>query len=381
MLFRSLSGYIAITVDSPGWSFEGNSLIERRPEGNHNDFKLVEGGSNTTGYYVWDAIRALDYMATRSDTDMEHIGLTGASGGGLATLYTFAADDRYKAAVPVVYMSSMELAPDNGCLCNHVPGTMQIGDRSDVIAIQAPKPVLIMGAEVDGEFPPDAMRLTQKKMAESWKLFGKDADTYVRIFSGGHDYSQPMREAMIGFFDRYLKSSGDGSPVPQPKIDIFDPEDRQILVLDPPAPNERTMRELSQEYLANAPAQSTVENALKLNGGVPQRTELKLNITGSAPHRSLTFESEPGLVTPGILAESSVRLATGKFGRGRIVVSDGGKATASRTPASGEVVLYLDTLGVGELADFELRYPVYSGRSVPFIAGWQIVRAAEIMRR
>ncbi|HWA82511.1 MAG TPA: acetylxylan esterase, partial [Fimbriimonadaceae bacterium] len=92
--FQATQGYIAIAIDSPGWSFEGNNLIERRAEGNHNDWDLVEGGSNTTGYYVWDAIRALDYMATRPDTDMKHIGLTGASGGGLTTLYTFAADER-----------------------------------------------------------------------------------------------------------------------------------------------------------------------------------------------------------------------------------------------------------------------------------------------
>src|SRR5450432_613594 len=105
-------------------------------------------------------------------------------------------------------MASMELAPDNGCLCNHVPGTMQAGDRSDIAAIQAPKPMYLMGAEKDGEFPPDATRLTHTKMAKTWELFGKGADTYVQIFAGGHDYNQPMREAMIGFFDRYLKGKG-----------------------------------------------------------------------------------------------------------------------------------------------------------------------------
>jgi len=38
-------------------------------------------------------------------------------------------------------------------------------------------------------------------------------------------------------------------------------------------------------------------------------------------------------------------------------------------------------LGVGELAGIEMRYPIVLGRSVAFIAGWQIVRAAEAMRR
>jgi len=383
--FQALRGYLAIAIDSPGFSFEGKSLIERRAEGDHNDYKLVEGGTNATGYYVWDTIRALDYLATRPDTDMTRVGLTGASGGGLATLYAFAADDRFKAAVPVVYMSSLELAPDNGCLCNHVPGTCQIGDRSDVIAIQAPKPVLIMGAQDDGEFPPDAMRLTHQKMGESWRLFGKDGDVYVRIFPGGHDYSQPMREAMIGFFDHYLRGVGDGSPVPQPPLTAIDPEDRDLLALDPPAAGEHTMRDLSRAYLDAAPRNVSAKAAIELNGGRPGPSPLNyaespaapsrgVSLAGVAPARLVSFESEPGLTTPAWLV-----LPKGPVKSVRIVANDAGKSNAF--PGEGEAVLSLDLIGTGELANPEMRYAVYAGRSIAFTGGWQIVRAAEAMHR
>ena len=374
--FQATQGYIAIAVDSPGWSFEGNSLIERRDEGNHNDFKLVQGGSNTTGYYVWDTIRALDYMSTRADADMSRIGITGASGGGLATLYTFAADDRYMAAVPVVYMASMETAPDNGCLCNHVPATSQIGDRSDVMAIQAPKPVYLMGAQNDGEFPPDATRLTHRKMQETWALFGKKDDVLVQIFGGGHDYNQLMREASIGFFNKFVKGVGDGSPVKQPVLEAINPEDRQLLVLDPPL-KERTMRDISREYLAKAPNKDeTVEEIFKLNGGVPAKSDLKVKQSGKDWPRSITFESEPGLVTPGILIQG-----TSTANQITIYVSDDGKsAEIARHKDHLGLELYLDILGTGELSEFDLRFPVYAGRSVAFTGGWQIVRAVEALR-
>lgn len=382
--FQALQGYIAMAIDSPGWSFEGDRLIERRPEGDHNDFKLVEGGTNTTGYYLWDAIRAMDYLETRGDVDMSRVGITGASGGGLATLYAFAADPRYKAAVPVVYMSSMELAPDNGCLCNHVPGTCLVGDRSDVIGIEAPKPVLLMGAQNDGEFPPDAMRLTHKKMAETWKLFGKQDDVYVQIFPGGHDYSQPMRETMMGFFNRYVRGDGDGKPVPQPALQVTDPEDRSLLAADPPIPGERTMRDLSKEYLANAPAAVSWEEVVRINGGLPspvsseslQHWNLNEKKVGE---RALTFESEPGLVTPAIYVPNKV-LPTKRV----IYVSDAGKAVAIQQdpPALGkDSRLYIDILGTGELNGFDMRYSLYSGRSVAFTGAWQIVIGAELMRR
>ena len=374
---QATQGYIAIAVDSPGWSFEGNSLIERRPEGDHNDFALVQGGTNTTGYYVWDTIRALDYMATRDDADMSRIGLTGASGGGLGTLYTFAADDRYTAAVPVVYMASMELAPDNGCLCNHVPATSQIGDRSDVIGIQAPKPVYIMGAQNDGEFPPDATRLTAKKMQESWDLFGKKNDVYVQIFGGGHDYNQLMREASIGFFNKYLKGEGNGSPVPQPSLQAIDPEDHQLLVVDPPIPGERTMRDLSLEYLKNAPKDVSVDEFIRINGGRPAKSDLKLHIDGKELNYTVTFESEPGLVTPGILFGH-----LGNSDELTIYINDEGKAAQiASLPDYVIPELFLDILGTGELSGFDLRFPVYAGRSVAFTGGWQIVRAVEAMRK
>ncbi len=366
----ALNGYITITLDTPGWSFEGNSLIERRAEGTHNDWQMVQGGTNSTGYYVWDAIRGLDYMATRPDVDMDRVGITGASGGGLATLYTFAADDRYKAAVPVVYMSSMELAPDNGCLCNHVPGTCQVGDRSDVIGIQAPKPVYIMGADLDGEFPKDAMRLTHKKMAQTWDLFGKKDDVFVQIYAGGHDYNQPMRETMIGFFDKYLLGKGDGSKVVEPLIKLLDPESREVLVLDPAPAIERTMRDLVLESLQKAKSEVTVAEAIAVNGGRPALTPLNLKESKAGTVMHLVFESEPGLATPGIL------VAQPKGDVVRIVVDDAGKAIAIGKGGSG---FFLDILGTGELNGIEMRYPIYAGRSVAFTGGWQIVRAIEAL--
>jgi hypothetical protein len=95
--------------------------------------------------------------------------------------------------------------------------------------------------------------------------------------------------------------------------------------------------------------------------------------------RPVTFESEPGLVTPGILK-------TGRDGGNTltIYVSDDGKgAEFSRheTDAPYGISLFLDILGTGELSEFDLRYSVYAGRSVAFTAGWQIAKAAELMRK
>ena len=165
LISQALHGYLAFIIDSPGWSgAEGDALFERRYAGCHSDFPLVEGSANATAIYVWDLMRALDYVATRPEADMTRVGLTGASGSGLATMYDFAADQRITCAVPVVYASSLEINPDNGCPCNHVQGTLQIGDRSDVLAIRAPAPLFVIGARQDWEFPPAGTQLTGEKL-------------------------------------------------------------------------------------------------------------------------------------------------------------------------------------------------------------------------
>jgi dienelactone hydrolase len=107
-------------------------------------------------------MRAVDYLATRPEADMSRVGITGVSGGGHATMFAFAADERFSCAVPVCYPTSFLDGWDNGCDCNHVPGYMQVGDRADVIALRAPAPVFVIGAKDDREFPPSGTLRTAR---------------------------------------------------------------------------------------------------------------------------------------------------------------------------------------------------------------------------
>ena len=171
---------------------------------------------------------------------MTRVGLTGASGGGLATLWAFAAEPRFTCAASVVYASSMEINPENGCLCNHVPGSLQLGDRSDVLGRAG------AGARPDhrrrgGRGIPGQGHAPDRREAPTglWGLFGRSEDAWLRMFPGGHDYSRPMRETAIGFFDKYLKGAGDGSPVPEPSFATEPPDSPETVrrcPIRPPGP-------------------------------------------------------------------------------------------------------------------------------------------------
>jgi dienelactone hydrolase len=382
LISQARHGYLAFIIDSPGWSFEGDALVERRSAGSHMDFPLVEGSANTTAIYVWDLMRALDYLATRPEADMTRVGLTGASGGGLATMYEFAADERITCAVPVVYPSSLEINPDNGCPCNHVPGMLQIGDRSDVLAIRAPAPLFVIGARRDGEFPPAGTQLTGEKLKKIWSLYGSADTTGWQIFEGPHDYNKLMRERAMGFFDKFLKGQGDGSPVPEPDIQTENPSDRQFLALPHETDQCKTMRDIARENLSDSHPAS-FEDLVRLNGGLPKRGPLSFKVVRSKGSKSaVTFQSEPGLTIPGLLWQPQ-----GPPKGAVVLISEQGKIAAEKEfdiPSlvdAGYVCLAIDARGIGELKGLDIRLMTYLGTAPAFAMAVDAIASAEAMER
>ena len=66
-------------------------------------------GEGLARYFIWDAVRSLDYLDTRADVDPARIGAVGCSGGGALTAFIGGLDPRIKAAVPACYPSSYRL--------------------------------------------------------------------------------------------------------------------------------------------------------------------------------------------------------------------------------------------------------------------------------
>jgi dienelactone hydrolase len=378
LIGQVLNGYLAIVVDSPGFSFEGDRRIERRFAGTHDDLRLILGSQDATSVYVWDLMRTLDYLATRPEADMTRIGLTGASGGGLATMWAFAAEPRFTCAASVVYASSMEVNPENGCLCNHIPASIQLGDRSDVLGVRAPAPILIIGAEEDVEFPAQGMRRTDEKLRGLWGLCGRSEDAWLRMFPGGHDYSRPMRETAMGFFDKYLKNSGDGSPVPEPAFATEPPESPELFVVPEPPTGLITMRDIARSMFAQAAPAVSIPDYIRLNGGLPAVVPADVKRLDESDGKvRLTFVSEPGLSIPAVYWP-----AKGASKALAVLVTESGKASAAeefgidKLLEAGISCLAIDPRGIGELKGLELRFTTYLGQSPAFGMGWDIVRAA-----
>lgn len=382
LIRQALRGYLALVVDSPGFSFEGDARVERRGAGAHDDYRLILGSTNATSIYVWDLMRALDLLETRPEADMTRVGITGASGGGLATVWAFAADPRFTAAVPVCYATSLAVNPRNGCLCNHVPGALRAGDRADVLAVRAPAPVLVIGARNDPEFPPEGTERTGRRMEALWGLLGAGDRALWRIFESGHDYNDAMQAAALDFFDRFLKGQAPGAQPDLPAVATDPPASPSRLVLPDEPRGTVTMRGVATARLHSARGREPLANLNDLpRGGRPLPLAVVVPAAGPGEVAGVTLDAGEGILIPGLLHE-----AAGAKRGGVVVLSEHGRMAAAaavgaaRLAAAGFDVLAIDPRGAGELAGIDLRLLSYLGRSASALMAVDAVNAAVTLR-
>jgi dienelactone hydrolase len=269
----TLSGYAVLVIDAPGNWNEPWELNERADEGEHDDPWLAMGAP-LQGFYVWDLMRGIDYLQTRSEIAIDKIGITGSSGGGMAAMYTFAVDERIQSAALVCFGSSLETQPHNGCFCNHVPGILSLGDRSDVIALRAPAPILLVGASDDPEFPTAGMQRTYDKLRFAYKRFDRDPHVRLEIVEGPHDYNRRMRESVLAFFDEHLRGRARRSYRAEPRP-ITDGVHNPIPAETVPMESE-AMRVLSDEARADDTMRQILERLLQTSGNLEFSPENRL---------------------------------------------------------------------------------------------------------
>lgn len=110
-------------------------------------------GTNTAKYRVWDAIRGIDYVASRPDLDPQRVGFTGCSGGGTLTSYVMALDDRVRVAAPACYLTTFRklietIGPQDAE--QNIFGQLALGlDHPDYVLLRAPRPTLISASTGD----------------------------------------------------------------------------------------------------------------------------------------------------------------------------------------------------------------------------------------
>jgi dienelactone hydrolase len=148
-------------------------------------------GETMIGWRVFDIMRAIDWIETRPDLDAKRVACMGISGGGMATQFAAALDERIQAAFVSGYLNSfrdsvMSLAH---CVDNYVPGILNWCESSDVAALIAPRPLFIESGERDPIFPIDASRQAFGDVKKAYEIFGAGEKTEQHVFPAAHEFN------------------------------------------------------------------------------------------------------------------------------------------------------------------------------------------------
>lgn len=201
-------GYAAITFDPPG------AGGEKQPGNDHfrDGVRCYLTGASSNRYFVLDALRCIDYLATRPDIDMTHgVGMTGVSGGGVTTMWATLLDERIRAASPSCCAVPKALHPvlDNYAECPEVLafGRFAKFDDPDLLAAAMPTPVLLMAGAGDEVFNESMSRRMAEEVAASFTGAGQAERFSFFLDSGGHDYSLAMALEFTKWMDRWVRGT------------------------------------------------------------------------------------------------------------------------------------------------------------------------------
>jgi dienelactone hydrolase len=179
-------------------------------------------GYTPAGVECLNGIRGIDYLVGRPDVDPERLAVTGISGGGAATYWIAAADERVKVAVPVSGMADLPSYVTNRvinghCDCMFAYNTFR-WPWACIAALIAPRPMLFANSDADSIFPMDANERVINRLKRVYSLYGASDAVNSVVSIGGHAYRKDIRQAAFGFLNMHLK--GDPRVVTDSEADL-----------------------------------------------------------------------------------------------------------------------------------------------------------------
>ncbi len=250
MWFAS-NGYICLVIDS--------LQLGEIPGIHHGTYR--EGrwwwqarGYTPAGVECWNGIRAIDYLTSRPDVDPERIGVTGISGGGAATIWIAAADDRVKCAVPVSGMSDLESYVKNKIINHHCDCMLMINtygwEWTTIAALIAPRPLYFCNSDHDTIFPMDANRRIVTRLWQLYKMYDKPELFADYTSKGGHDYRPDLRIAVFKWINKHLKN--DTGPVKDADFKPLPGKDLRVFAEDKDVPKDAINGKIDESFVPKA---------------------------------------------------------------------------------------------------------------------------------
>jgi dienelactone hydrolase len=206
-------GYVVVIFDPIGQGERAQYVDDRlnpmrgtgTAEHNYAGIQQVLVGERFWMWRAWDGIRALDYLVSRKEVDIRHLGITGNSGGGTMTTWLCGVEDRWTMAAPSCFVTEFRRNMENELGADMEqcpPRALALGlDHEDFLAALAPKPIIILAKEKD-YFDARGNEAAYHRLKRLYRLLGAEDNVAYFVGPTYHGYSQENREAMYRWFNR-----------------------------------------------------------------------------------------------------------------------------------------------------------------------------------
>lgn len=180
-------GFAAIAIEQRNFG-----VCAGMPDGRTNCFESTMNalimGRTTAAERVWDVCRLIDLVESvwADKVDVKRICLMGESGGGTATAYTAALEDRIVLAIPAVAMCTYRdsIGAMKHCSCNYIPRIATYLDMGDIMAMAYPKYFVQINGKDDPIFPLHGAKEVFANGQKAYAAAG-DASRCVHLIGNG----------------------------------------------------------------------------------------------------------------------------------------------------------------------------------------------------
>jgi len=210
-----LNGMVVFCIDPPGQG-ETQILPQREDvkrgtqEHSYIGLSCTLTGTNIARYFIWNIMRAVDFLNTLYFVNKEKIGICGNSGGGTQATYGVCLDNRIKAAAIGCYINGRRQYLRSGQMHDseqNIYNCMEDGiDYSDFIICAVPKPIIVLSQQYDF-FPIEGAIESIKKAKKVYKLHNKEKNIDHVIDKNIHGLTDVLREQLVKWFVKHFTSN------------------------------------------------------------------------------------------------------------------------------------------------------------------------------
>jgi cephalosporin-C deacetylase-like acetyl esterase len=244
-------GYVCLIIDSLQL---GEIAAIHHGTYRYNRWWWQARGYAPSAVECWNGMRALDYLQSRPEVDADRLAVTGISGGGAASFWIAAADERVKVAVPVSGMDDLEdyvgqTIVNGHCDCMFLINTFQ-WPWTSIAALIAPRPLLFENSGHDPIFPMNGNDRIRARLEKLYGFYTNRTEQLldIGITPGGHNDNPELRLMAYRWITWHLQGSNE--PVTEPELPTI--EGKQLRAFPDALPPDEVNTRIDELFVPMA---------------------------------------------------------------------------------------------------------------------------------